>query len=294
MAAKESVSVIGLGQMGSALARAFLQSGHPVTVWNRTAAKAEPFQGSAKVVSTPAEACGASDVTVVSVSNYQASDEVLRAAGVAEAARGRTLVQLSSGTAADARSGAAWASENGVNYLDGCILAYPSYIGGEQTTVFYSGAKDLYDRHESTLRVLGGATTHVGEPIGAAATLDCALLETYYGATLSFLHGAAICESEEFPLEAYFGGIQAFMPLISITADMCKNMLTSGDFKGTDCTLDVHTAAIQHIARLSRENAIDTTIPETILSYFEGALQLGHGRDEMAAVFRAIQDRARR
>lgn len=292
MAEKESVSVVGLGQMGSALARAFVQAGHPVTVWNRTAAKAEPFEGSAKVASTPAEACGASDVTVVSISNYEASDEVLHTAEVAEAARARTLVQLSSGTPADARSGEVWAAEHGVNYLDGCILGYPSYIGGEQTTVFYSGPKDLYDRHEPTLRVLGGATTHVGDRIGAAATLDCALLETYYGATLSFLHGAAICESEEFPLEAYFAGIQAFMPLISITADMCKNMLATGDFKGTDCTLDVHTAAIQHIARLSRENAIDRTIPETILSYFERSLQLGHGTDEMAAVFRAIQDRA--
>jgi 3-hydroxyisobutyrate dehydrogenase-like beta-hydroxyacid dehydrogenase len=293
MAEKESVSIIGLGQMGSALARAFIQAGHPVTVWNRTVAKAEPFQPSAKVATTPAEACGASDVTVASISNYEASDEVFHTDDVAEAARGRTVVQLSSGTAADARSGAAWAAEKGVNYLDGCILAYPSYIGGEQTTVFYSGPKDLYDRHEPTLRVLGGATTHVGEPIGAAATLDCALLETYYGATLSFLHGAAICESEEFPLEAYFAGIQAFMPLISITADMCKDMLASGNFKGTDCTLDVHTAALQHIARLSRENSIDRTVPETILSYFERALELGHGQDEMAAVFRAIQDRAR-
>lgn len=292
MAEKESVSIIGLGQMGSALANAFVQAGHPVTVWNRTASKAEPFQTSAKVASSPAEACGASDLTVVSVSNYEASDEVLHNRDVAEAAGGRTLVQLSSGTAADARTGAAWSAENGVDYLDGCILAYPSYIGGEQTNVFYSGPKDLYDRHEPTLRVLGGATTHVGEPIGAAATLDCALLETYYGATLSFLHGAAICQSENFPLEAYFAGVQAIMPLIGITADMCKDMLGSGDFKGTDCTLDVHTAALQHIARLSRENGIDRTVPETILSYFERALQLGHGQDEMAAVFRAIEDRA--
>ena len=293
MSQQESVSIIGLGQMGSALARAYIDAGHRVTVWNRTGGKAEPFQGRAKVAATPAEACGESDLTILSVSNYEASDQVLRTPEVAEAAKGRTLVQLTSGTPSDARSGAAWAADFGIDYLDGCILAYPSYIGGEQTTVFYSGPKALYDRHEATLRVIGGGTSHVGEPIGAAATLDCALLESYYGATLSFLHGAAICASEKFPLDAYFAGFQAILPLISITADMCKKMLKSGDFKGTDCTLDIHAGAIQHIVRLSQENNVDRRIPDLILSYFDRALQLGHGSDEMAAVFKAIQDPAR-
>lgn len=36
------VSVLGLGLMGQALARAFPRAGHPTTVWNRTPAKAEP------------------------------------------------------------------------------------------------------------------------------------------------------------------------------------------------------------------------------------------------------------
>ncbi|AUX30267.1 6-phosphogluconate dehydrogenase [Sorangium cellulosum] len=293
MSHKETVSIIGLGQMGAALARAYIGAGHRVTVWNRTHGKAEPFQGQAKVAATPEQACGESDLTIISLSNYEASDQVLRAPLVAEAAKGRTLVQLTSGTPNDARSGAAWTSELGINYLDGCIMAYPSYIGGEQTAVFYSGPKALYDRHEPTLRVLGGATSHVGEPIGAAAALDCALLESFYGATLSVLHGAAICASEKFPLDAYFAGVQAIMPLISITADMSKKMLATGDFKGTDCTLDIHVGAIEHIARLSRENNVDRRIPELILSYFKRALQLGHGSDEIAAVFNAIQDQAR-
>ena len=35
------VTMIGLGAMGSALARAFIGAGHSVTVWNRTAARIE-------------------------------------------------------------------------------------------------------------------------------------------------------------------------------------------------------------------------------------------------------------
>ncbi|MCY1061623.1 NAD(P)-binding domain-containing protein [Nannocystis sp. SCPEA4] len=293
MSHKETVSIVGLGQMGAALARAYIHAGHRVTVWNRSHSKAEPFQGQANVAATPAQACSESDLTIISLSNYEASDQVFRTPLVAEAAKGRTLVQLTSGTPGDARSGAAWASGLGIRYLDGCILAYPSYIGGEQTPVFYSGPRDHYERHESTLRVIGGATSHVGEAIGAAAALDCALLGSYYGATLAFLHGAAICASENFSLDAFFERFQSIVPLTSITADMCKKMLATGDFKGTDCTLDIHTNALQHIVRLSQENNVDRRLPELVLSYFNRALQLGHGADEIAAVFNAIQDSSR-
>jgi 3-hydroxyisobutyrate dehydrogenase-like beta-hydroxyacid dehydrogenase len=293
MSHKETVSIVGLGQMGSALARAYVNAGHRVTVWNRTPGKTEPFAGQAKVAETPAQACSESDLTIIAVSNYEASDQVLHTPLVAQAAKGRTLVQLTSGTPNDARGGAAWASEHEINYLDGGIMVYPSDIGGEQAAVFYSGPKDLYDRHASTLLVLGRASAHVGEPIGAAATLDCALLESFYGATLSILHGAAICASEKFPLDAYFAGLHAILPVVSMTAETCKKMLATGDFKGTDATLAVHTGCIQHVVRLSQENNVDPRFPELILSYFKRSLELGHGNDEMAAVFNAIQNRPR-
>ena len=51
-----SVTVIGLGLMGQALARVFLKAGHPTTVWNRTAAKAEPLAKlGAKIVKSAAD-----------------------------------------------------------------------------------------------------------------------------------------------------------------------------------------------------------------------------------------------
>lgn len=40
---RSAVTVIGLGQMGSALAATLLEQGHPTTVWNRSAQKAQPL-----------------------------------------------------------------------------------------------------------------------------------------------------------------------------------------------------------------------------------------------------------
>ncbi|MFD0855163.1 NAD(P)-binding domain-containing protein, partial [Actinomadura adrarensis] len=41
---KKSLTLLGLGDMGAALARAWLAAGHPLTVWNRTPARAEPLK----------------------------------------------------------------------------------------------------------------------------------------------------------------------------------------------------------------------------------------------------------
>jgi 3-hydroxyisobutyrate dehydrogenase-like beta-hydroxyacid dehydrogenase len=64
------VTVVGLGLMGQALAEAFLCDGHPTTVWNRTAAKADRLvaQG-AKLADSVGDAVAASPLVVVCVSD---------------------------------------------------------------------------------------------------------------------------------------------------------------------------------------------------------------------------------
>ena len=57
------VTMIALGAMGSALARAFIGAGHSVTVWNRTAARMKPLVSlGATAASSPADAAIASPV----------------------------------------------------------------------------------------------------------------------------------------------------------------------------------------------------------------------------------------
>jgi 3-hydroxyisobutyrate dehydrogenase-like beta-hydroxyacid dehydrogenase len=60
------VTVLGLGSMGQALARAFSAAGHPVTVWNRTPGKAEPLMAEgATLAPDAAGAVAASPLTIV-------------------------------------------------------------------------------------------------------------------------------------------------------------------------------------------------------------------------------------
>src|SRR3954451_3341324 len=67
------VAVLGLGAMGSRIARRLLDAGHDLVVWNRTPAKAEGFP---RVADTPAEAAAEADVTITMLASPQALREV--------------------------------------------------------------------------------------------------------------------------------------------------------------------------------------------------------------------------
>ncbi|RWO29366.1 MAG: hypothetical protein EOS11_21565 [Mesorhizobium sp.] len=70
------ITLIGLGPMGSALGSALLSQGHALTVWNRTASKADaPVEAGALRAETLASAVGASPRILVCVSGYEAAPD---------------------------------------------------------------------------------------------------------------------------------------------------------------------------------------------------------------------------
>ncbi|MFS2055477.1 NAD(P)-binding domain-containing protein, partial [Variovorax sp. CT11-76] len=51
MSSKQKITVIGLGAMGATIARLYLEQGHEVTIWNRSADKAAPLVAQGAVLS---------------------------------------------------------------------------------------------------------------------------------------------------------------------------------------------------------------------------------------------------
>src|SRR3954452_2943393 len=70
-----TIAVLGLGAMGSRIARRLLAAGHEVVVWNRTAARAAGFP---HIAATASEAAAAADVTITMLTNAEALHEVAR------------------------------------------------------------------------------------------------------------------------------------------------------------------------------------------------------------------------
>lgn len=286
----ETVCVIGLGNMGTALAQAFLANKHRVTVWNRTPNKCDLLRSAgANVAESIAAAAESSRVVVVCVLDYKVSDSLIHTTEVSRKLKGKVVLQLSTGTPKDARSGEAWARANGVDYLDGAIMGYPKDIGTTAGTILYSGPQKVYDTCSSLLLSLGGNPIFVGQDIGGASTLDCSILSSYYGMAFGFLHGAAICHSEGFSIEVYTATVLSLVSLLADTIKTCGEMIAKGSYDGSQASLSTHAAGFKHILQVSRENGIDSEYSQLLARYFDKAVAAGHGQAELAALFEVLK-----
>jgi 3-hydroxyisobutyrate dehydrogenase-like beta-hydroxyacid dehydrogenase len=282
------ISMIGLGRMGSALARGFLRCGATVTVWNRDPAKAEALRGEGAIVARSlAEALQASDLIAVSVLDTAASHALLFSPESAPLLRGKAILDFTTSTPAVAREAMQHATETGAQYLDGALMCYPSGVGTPDATILFSGAKTVFDRYEPQLKALGNAM-FLGDKVGAAATLDLALLDFYYGATAAMLHGVAMCESENFPLEIYAKALAGFAPIVAQTAELATTMVPARRYAGSEATNDIHAAALALIVRAAKDAKLDP-FPERIMGYFKSALAKGHGPDEIVALVETMR-----
>lgn len=198
----KDVTVIGLGNMGSALARALQTNGHTVTVWNRSPKKAAPLVAIGAVLApSAAAAIRASRHIIMCVTNYVAANHIL--GEVATELPGKVLVQFTTGSPQDARASETWAHEHGAEYLEGAITGSPSSIGTTNAHILLYGKEAVFRKAEPALRVLASHLDYKGEPIGLASAWKMVFITRYYGIFLSLFHSVQICQAEGIPLEAY-------------------------------------------------------------------------------------------
>lgn len=291
----QQVTVIGLGQIGGTLAKLLLDSGYGVTVWNRTAAKADALVArGARLAPTPMAAVQSSDTVVVCVLDYAASNSVLADPDIAGALAGRLVIQLTTGSVREARDNEAWVKANGGECLDGAIQAAPSQMGRPDTPILLSGRESVYRRHEPLLRVFGGALSYLGDDAGAAAAMDMATLSYIYGAAIGFLHGALIAESEGFPVGRYGALVAGIGPTFADFLRYEGERIESEDFRVGESPLGISVEATARIARAARDSGINDEFPAFAAGLFQRAAISGYADEELAAMIKLLRQPAPR
>ncbi|MFF2715668.1 NAD(P)-dependent oxidoreductase [Streptomyces sp. NPDC058011] len=248
------VTLLGLGAMGTALARTWLAAGHPLTVWNRSPGRgAELAREGARVAGTAAEAVAASPLVVTCLLD----DASVRAALADADLTGKDLVDLTTSTPAESRDRAAWAAERGARFLDGGIMAIPPMIGVPEAGgyVFYSGSREVFDARREVLAV-PTATRYVGEEFGLAALYDVALLSAMNAMFAGARHAAALVADAGIDQKA-FG---------ALVADWLTAMApATAAYAGGPVPEDPTSAAVAEsgdatLLRTAQEQGVDTAL----------------------------------
>lgn len=167
------VAVLGLGIMGSGMARSLLGARHELTVWNRSRAKAEPLgEAGARIADTPAQAAQGADVVVAMLADDAGSSAVWTGDDGALAAMraGAVAIECSTLTSEWVGRLAQAATERGVGFLDAPVTGSRQQANDGALRFMAGGEAAVIAQVRPVFDAMGSEVIHLG-PTGSGATL---------------------------------------------------------------------------------------------------------------------------
>jgi 3-hydroxyisobutyrate dehydrogenase-like beta-hydroxyacid dehydrogenase len=178
---KAKIGLIGLGLMGRPMGMNLLKAGHPLTVWNRTASRADELVAAgAKLAKSPKDTAADADVLLTMVSDPPALESVLwgtdgKDSGALSALKSGSIYIDSSTVSPNlARKIAAACSERGVRFLDAPVTGGDWGAKKGELVFMIGGDAETLKAVEPIIGVMGKKWFHLG-PNGAGQTIKLAM-----------------------------------------------------------------------------------------------------------------------
>lgn len=290
------VSVLGLGYMGAAIARAFLQKGHHVNVWNRSPGKAERLVAQGATKHETAEGCvRASKIVLVVTTGHEAFRAVFSTLAESSGA-GRIVVDFGTGTPAQVRESVTMAQHCAFDaYIHGGMQAMPANVGRPTSIALYSGPKAAFQEVQGALTALGRAIYLDDEDPTRAALQEVILGTHYYTMSASYLQCIALLKNaglwkpgvaETFTKAFVIPAIDdARDTLLDLARQIDRNDYTT-DSAG--CRLENHLASVRNFTRTYQELGTDPLSLPVIADAIEKRIADGGQDEELSGLINTL------
>jgi 3-hydroxyisobutyrate dehydrogenase-like beta-hydroxyacid dehydrogenase len=280
-----TVSMLGLGEMGRALASALLRDDRSVIVWNRTPGKGiELIQAGAVEAATVADAIDTADLIVVCLLDHASVHNTLDP--VVDRLRNRTLINLTTTSPEEARELGRWAVSAGVTYVDGGIMAVPSMIAGPGSEILYSGDEKAFRCYKELLDTWG-ASTYLGSDTGLASLYDLALLAGMYVMFAGYLQGAALVRTAGVSATDFAGRAAPWISAMTNGLADFGRVIDGGDYtvSGQQSLDFSDLSTMLDVAAQAGVGAQPVAMVQRLIAAERNA---GHGTDGFARIFESI------
>ena len=282
----QRVAILGLGIMGGGMAANWLAKGFEVSVWNRTAAKAQALAGKgAKVAATPREAATGADFIFAMVADDDASRSVWLGAdgALAGAKSGAIGVESSTLTPDWIRELGRQAQAKGIGFLDAPVGGSRPAAEGGELRFFVGGDPKTYEAARPALAAVGAKMDLLG-PLGAGATWKLINNQLAAGQVAALAEALAVARKAGFRDEQISELILGGAPASPIVKLKLPRMLAQ-DFEPADFALSLMLKDARYAAALAQSlGAPADMISRARRSAFARAEAKGLGAKDMAAV----------
>ncbi len=166
----ETIGFLGLGNMGQAMASSLLKAGYALTVYNRTASKAEAFTAKgAQLARQPSEAVTTGGIVVSMVANDQALEAIVMSPSFLQRlASGGVHLSMSTVSPTTARKLAELHAEHGSTYVAAPVFGRPEAAAAGKLWICLAGPPAAKERVQPLLKSMGQGIFDFGDDPGAA------------------------------------------------------------------------------------------------------------------------------
>ena len=286
---KERVGFVGLGTMGHFMAANLARAGFPLTVWNRTAERADALVelGAAKAA-TPADVARASDMVIACLTDSPQVEAVLFGPdGLAEGfSEGSLFIDCSTLSPLKAQEFAQRLATKDVAMMDAPVSGGSEGAKNATLSIMVGGDDASLERAQGVLGSMGKSVTHLG-PVGAGqwakAINQVILCGVYLGVAEGVTLGLKAGLDVEHVLSALKGGAAGSWILENRSSRMIDDDYPLG-FK-----ISLHRKDLGIGLELAK--SVGATLPITALAavFEDGLIAQGHGDDDNSALARPIR-----
>jgi 3-hydroxyisobutyrate dehydrogenase len=277
-----AVGLIGLGNMGTAIAERLLDAGYPLVVSNRTLEKAEALEGRGAVVAaSPEELVAQAEVVLTSLADDEAFEEV--AGEVLGAARpGTVLVDVSTVSPAASARVASRAEAASVGYLRAPVSGNPSVVRAGNLTFIVSGARETLEAVEPVLLAIGPTVHPVGDGeqariVKLAINLMIAVLAQSMSEALVLGEAAGVSRAD---LLDVMGSSAVGAPFVKYKTEP----LLRDDFSATFTTA-LMEKDIDLVLDAAEEAGVELPLANEMKAHLRAAVDAGYADDDFMALF---------
>ena len=281
------ISVLGLGQMGSAMAKTLLASGRSVTVWNRSATKAHPFiEAGADVAVSAADAISASDVSILCIRNHKTTAELLRP--ITGNLVGKTVLQLSTGSAKEAKELVDLLTEAGAGWLIGMINAYPSGIGKAESVILCASPEKVWEKYRGVICTLAGASECIGATPAAIPGLFAAMFVARQGFMFGMIYGGAVCRNAGVPMDVFTKQLPLTLKAAGLYAETFTRTVPGQNYDCPEATLETYLAALNGILATFEETGTIDDFPRLLRDLTQKGFDEGHSAKDLTVLVETL------
>ncbi|WP_201985285.1 NAD(P)-dependent oxidoreductase [Hymenobacter rubidus] len=275
---------IGLGNMGTPMARRLLAAGHPVAAYNRSPAKAEALRAEgATVAPTPAAVLDAAQVIFLMVSDDQAIRELFTGEqGLLQSpATGKLIINMSTVSPGISQEMTELSRAHSHNYLDAPVSGSVKQAESGQLAIMVGGEEDAFKQAKPLFAHLGKLALRVG-PTGAGNTAKLAMN------TLLGFEAQGLAEAVRFA-QQHGLAMEDLLTLIKNSALASTFMTMKGEsLLGENYQAAFALKLLAKDLRLAKAEGLDSPLANVVHQTFQEA-ESTHGDEDVIAILKHLK-----